>query len=157
MWLVGSLNARGWDEVVALAGAIAVLAPALFALGARADVLTLGDEVARSLGLGVERTRLLLLGAAIALTGFAVASAGPIGFVAFVAPHIGRRLARPRGMGGLLLVSAGCGAVLVLCADLAGRLLFAPTEIPVGIVTSVLAAPYFLALLRRAHRIGADG
>jgi iron-siderophore transport system permease protein len=157
VWLVGSLNARGWEEAGALAAAIAVLAPALFALGARADVLTLGDEVARSLGLGVERTRLLLLGAAVALTGVAVASTGPIGFVAFVAPHIARRLAQPRGMGGLLLVSAGCGAVLVLCADLAGRMLFSPTEIPVGIVTSVLAAPYFLALLRRAHRIGAAG
>jgi iron complex transport system permease protein len=157
VWLVGSLNARGWDEVGWLAATLAILAPVLFALAARADVLTLGDEVARSLGLGVERSRLLLLGAAIPLTGAAVASAGPIGFVAFVAPHIARRLARPRGMGALLAVSAACGSVLVLCADLVGRLLFAPTEIPVGIVTSVLAAPYFLALLRRAHRIGVAG
>jgi len=157
VWLVGSLNARGWEDVRPLAAALAVLAPAILALAARADVLALGDEVARSLGLGVERTRLLLLGAAVVLTGVAVASAGPIGFVAFIAPHIARRLAHPAGAAGLLLVSAAGGSVLVLVSDLAGRLLFAPAEIPVGIVTSVIAAPYFLLLLRRGHRLGAAG
>jgi iron complex transport system permease protein len=150
VWLVGSLNARGWADAWPLAGALVVLTPTLLALGMRADVLALGDEVARSLGIGVERTRLLLLAAAVALTGVAVSSAGPIGFVAFIAPHIARRLARPARARGLLLTSAACGALLVLVADLAGRLLFAPTEIPVGIVTSVLAAPYFLLLLRRS-------
>jgi iron complex transport system permease protein len=63
----------------------------------------------------------------------------------------------PAGAAGLLLLSAAGGSVLVLVSDLAGRLLFAPTEIPVGIVTSVIAAPYFLLLLRRAHRLGAAG
>jgi iron complex transport system permease protein len=129
----------------------------VFALAARADVLALGDEVARGLGLGVERSRLLLLGGAVILTGVAVASAGPIGFVAFISPHIARRIARPARAAGLLATSAACGAVLVLVSDLAGRLLFAPTEIPVGIVTSVVAAPYFLLLLRRAHRLGVAG
>jgi iron complex transport system permease protein len=157
VWLVGSLNGRGWGDVLALAAAIAVLAPAMLALAARADVLALGDEIARGLGLGVERARLLLLGAAVVLTGVAVSSAGPIGFVAFIAPHIARRLARPARTQGLLLVSAAAGAALVLVSDLAGRMLFSPTEIPVGIVTSVLAAPYFLLLLRRAHSIGAAG
>jgi iron complex transport system permease protein len=157
VWLVGSLNARGWDDAGPLAATIVVLTPAMLALAARADVLALGDELARSLGVGVERTRLLLLGTAVVLTGVAVSSAGPIGFVAFIAPHIARRLARPARTQGLLLTSAACGALLVLVADLAGRLLFSPTEIPVGIVTSVIAAPYFLLLLRRAHRIGAAG
>jgi iron complex transport system permease protein len=157
VWLVGSLNGRGWGDVLALAAAIGVLAPAMLALATRADVLALGDEIARGLGLGVERSRLLLLGAAVVLTGVAVSSAGPIGFVAFIAPHIARRLARPARTQGLLLVSAASGAALVLVSDLAGRLLFSPTEIPVGIVTSVIAAPYFLLLLRRAHSIGAAG
>ena len=89
----------------------------------------------------------------MALTGVAVSSAGPIGFVAFISPHIARRLARPSGMRSLLLGSAACGALLVLVCDLAGRLLFSPTEIPVGIVTSVVAAPYFLALLRVRPRV----
>jgi iron complex transport system permease protein len=157
VWLVGSLNGRGWEDVWPLLAAIAVVAPAMLALAARADVLALGDELARSLGVGVEPTRLLLLGAAVVLTGVAVSSAGPIGFVAFISPHIARRLARPARTQGLLLVSAACGAVLVLVSDLAGRLLFSPTEIPVGIVTSVVAAPYFLALLCRAHRLGVAG
>jgi iron complex transport system permease protein len=157
VWLVGSLNGRGWEDVWPLAAAIAVIAPVMVALGARADVLDLGDEVARSLGLGVERTRLMLLGAGVILTGVAVSSGGPIGFVAFIAPHIARRIARPARVQDLLLVSAVCGAVLVLVSDVIGRMLFSPTEIPVGIVTSVLAAPYFLFLLRRAHRIGAPG
>jgi iron complex transport system permease protein len=157
IWMVGSLNGRGWEDVWPPAVALGVLLPVLLGLGRRADVLGLGDDVARSLGLGVERSRLVLLATAVVLTGVAVSSSGPIGFVAFISPHIARRLARPARVGDLLLTSAACGAVLVLVADLVGRMLFAPTEIPVGIVTSVIAAPYFLALLRRAHRIGAAG
>jgi iron complex transport system permease protein len=157
VWFVGSLNGRGWTDVWPLVAALAVLVPALLALARQADALALGDEVARGLGVKVERSRLLLLGAAVALTGVAVSSSGPIGFVAFVAPHLARRLAGPACVRDLLLVAAVCGALLVLVADLAGRLLFAPTEIPVGIVTLILAAPYFLALLRRAHRLGAAG
>jgi iron complex transport system permease protein len=157
VWLVGSLNGRGWGEVWPLAATLALLSPALLGLARRVDVLELGDDVARALGLGVERTRLAMLAMAVALTGVAVSSTGPIGFVAFISPHIARRLARPAGTRDLMLTAAGCGAVLVLVADLAGRLLFAPTEIPVGIVTSIVAARYFLALLRRAHRLGVAG
>jgi iron complex transport system permease protein len=157
VWLVGSLNGRGWAQVWPLAAALALLLPATLGLGRKVDVLELGDDVARGLGLGVERTRLLMLGMAVALTGVAVSSAGPIGFVAFVSPHVARGLARPPCTRDLLLAAAGCGAVIVLVADLAGRLLFAPTEIPVGIVTSIVAAPYFLALLRRAQRLGVAG
>jgi iron complex transport system permease protein len=155
VWLVGSLNGRDWTEVWTLAGALALLAPALLGLARRVDVLELGDDVARGLGLGVQRTRLAMLGMAVVLTAVAVSSAGPIGFVAFVSPH--RRLATPACTRDLLLAAAGCGAVLVLVADLAGRLLFAPTEIPVGIVTAIVAAPYFLVLLRRAHSVGVAG
>jgi iron complex transport system permease protein len=157
VWLVGSLNARGWADAWPLAVALTVLAPAIVGLGRRVDVLELGDDVARGLGMGVERTRLALLAMAIALTAVAVSATGPIGFVAFISPHIARRLARPACARDLLLTAAGCGAVLVLVADLAGRMLFSPTEIPVGIVTSIVAAPYFLALLRRAHRLGVTG
>jgi iron complex transport system permease protein len=143
VWLIGSLNGRGWEHVWPLATALALLVPAVLAATRAIEVLRLGDDVARSLGLRVERARLLALATAVLLTGAAVAAAGPIGFVAFVAPHIARRLGATR------LLAAGCGAVLVLLADLAGRLAFAPTEIPVGIVTSILAAPYFLYLMRR--------
>jgi iron complex transport system permease protein len=150
VWLVGSVNGRGWEQVWPLALTLAILAPALVALARRADVLELGDDLARALGVGVERSRLALLAAAVALTGVAVAAAGPVGFVAFVAPHLARRLGRPASLQSLLPLAAACGAALVVVCDLAGRLLFAPTEIPVGLLTSIVAAPYFLLLLRRA-------
>jgi iron complex transport system permease protein len=149
LWLVGSLSGRGWAQVWPLAAGIAVLGTALIVLARGLDVLRLGDEVARGLGLGVERARLLALGAAVVLTGLAVSAAGPIGFVAFGAPHIARRLGGSRSMRGVMLGAAGCGAVLVLAADLVGRVTFPPAEIPVGIITSILAAPYFLYLMRR--------
>lgn len=147
VWLVGSLNGRGWEQVWPLAVGVGVLVPLILALSRRVRVLGLGDDVARSLGLGVERSRLLLLGSAVLLTGLAVSAAGMVNFVAFVAPHIARRLTR----GSSLLAAAGCGAVLVVGADLLGRTLSPPTEIPVGILTSIIAAPYFLLLLRRAR------
>jgi iron complex transport system permease protein len=157
VWMVGSLNGRSWQQVWPLVVALALLLPPLLAAARRVDVLRLGDDLARTLGVGAERTRLLLLAGAVVLTGVAVACSGPIGFVAFLAPHIARRLGRSASTQSLLLTSAACGAVVVVVSDLVGRTLFAPTEIPVGIVTSVIAAPYFLLLLRRAHRIGATG
>ena len=150
VWLVGSVNGRGWEQVWPLALTLAVLAPALGALARRADALELGDDLARALGVGVERSQLALLAAAVALTGVAVAAAGPVGFVAFVAPHLARRLGRPASLQSLLPLAAATGAALVVGCDLAGRLVFAPTEIPVGLLTSIVAAPYFLLLLRRA-------
>jgi iron complex transport system permease protein len=146
VWLVGSLNGRDWDQVWPLAATLGLLLPALLALGRALDVLALGDEVATGLGLRVERARLALLAGAVVLTGVAVAATGPIGFVAFISPHIARRIARRDR----LLVAACVGALLVCLADLVGRLAFSPTQIPVGIVTSVIAAPYFLLLLRRS-------
>ncbi len=156
-WLVGSLNGRGWEHVWPLAATLAVLLPVGFALGRQLEVLQLGDDVARALGIGVERTRLALLAVAVVLTGVAVSASGPIAFVAFIAPHIARRVCATVSPSGILPVAAAAGALLVLCSDLAGRLLFAPTEIPVGIVTSIIAAPYFLFLLRRANRLGVTG
>ncbi|HET6547884.1 MAG TPA: iron ABC transporter permease [Solirubrobacter sp.] len=143
VWLVGSLNGRGWEQAWPLAAGLAVALPLLLLLGRAGRVLALGDELARALGVGVERTRLALLGLAVVLTALAVSAVGAVGFVAFVAPHLARR-----AVDGSLVAAAACGALLVLLADLAGRLAFPPHEIPVGIVTSVLAAPYFLWLLR---------
>ncbi len=157
VWLVGSLNGRGWEHVWPLAATLAVLLPLGPALARRLEALQLGDDVARALGVGVERARLALLAMAIVLTGVAVSAAGPIAFVAFIAPHIARRVCGSVSPSGVLPVAAASGALLVLGADLAGRLLFAPTDIPVGIVTSVIAAPYFLYLLRRSNQLGVTG
>jgi len=157
VWMVGSLAGRGWEHVWPLALTIAVLLPVALALARQLEALQLGDDVARALGVGVEPARLALLAIAIVLTGVAVSAAGPIAFVAFVAPHIARRLSRSVAPGAVLPVAAAAGAVLVVGADLAGRELFAPTEVPVGLVTAILAAPYFLLLLRRANRLGVTG
>jgi iron complex transport system permease protein len=154
VWLVGSLNGRGWEHVWPLAVTLAALLPAGLALGRRLEALQLGDDVARALGVRVERARLALLAVAIVLTGVAVSAAGPIAFVAFIAPHIARRVCGSVSPVAVVPVAAGSGALVMLAADLAGRLMFAPTEIPVGIVTSIVAAPYFLYLLRRANRLG---
>ena len=156
-WLVGSLNGRTWDHVWPLVAVLAVLGPLSLALARQLAALQLGDEVARALGLRCERTRVGLLLVAIVLTGAAVAAAGPIAFVAFIAPHIARRVCGTPEPSAVLPVAAAVGALLLLAADLAGRVLFSPTEIAAGVITSIIAAPYFFYLLHRANRLGATG
>lgn len=155
VWLVGSLHGRTWEEVRPLLVTLAVLVPAALALARHLRALELGDDAARGLGTRVELVRGGLLAVAVALAAVATASSGPIGFVALVSPQIARRLVRARTAA--LLPAAAVGALLLTASDLAGRRLFAPTELPVGVVTAVLGAPYLLLLLARANRIGSGG
>lgn len=155
VWLTGSLNGRGWDHVVPVALALGLLVPVTLAMTARLRALQLGDDVARGLGVAVEKSRLVLILCAVALAAVATASAGPIAFVALVAPQIARRLV---GGGSVaLLPSALMGACIVLVADIIARRALAPTEFPVGIVTAIVGAPYLLWLLARANRVGRAG
>jgi iron complex transport system permease protein len=151
VWLLGSLNSRAFSDLWPLLAGLAILVPAVALLARSLDALSLGEDQARALGVRVESARLGLVVAAAGLAAVAVAAAGPIVFVAFLAPHIARGLTRASGAA-VLPAAALCGAVLVLASDLVGRLLLSPTEIPVGIVTSVLGAPFFLWLLYRANR-----
>lgn len=155
VWLTGSLNGRGWDHVGPLGAALLVLVPAALLLGRHLRGLQLGDDAARGLGVRVEATRggLLLTGVGLAAT--AVASAGPVAFVALISPQIARRLAGSAA--GALAPAALVGALLTLVSDLIGRRLFAPTELPVGVITAIVGAPYFLWLLARANRVGRGG
>jgi iron complex transport system permease protein len=149
-WLSGSLNARGWEHVVPVAVALAVLVPAALLLAHVLGALQYGDDTARGLGVPVDRARTALLVVAVGLASVAVASAGPIAFVALVAPQVAQRLvgaARPP-VGASLLV----GAALTVVADVVARTAFGGTELPVGIVTAVLGAPYLLLLLARHGR-----
>ena len=146
--LVGSLSSTSWSSVWPLLIVAAVAVPLALATSAALGVGQLGDEVATGVGLGVQRHRLLVIGLAVVLTAAAVSAAGPVGFVAFVVPQIGLRLAgtnRPP-----LLLAGALGAVLVLAADLLARSAF-PWQVPVGIVTTVIGAPYLIWLLVR-HR-----
>lgn len=154
VWLTGSLNGRGWGEVVPLAVAAAVLVPTVLLLARPLRALQLGDDTARGIGVPVERSRAALVVAAVGCASVATATAGPVAFVAFVAAPIARRLVRAP----LTLVPAALtGALLVLASDLVARTALAPTELPVGIVTGLVGAPYLLWLLARANRVGRTG
>ncbi|MCJ1714190.1 iron chelate uptake ABC transporter family permease subunit [Curtobacterium sp. VKM Ac-2922] len=147
-WLVGSLSSTSWSAFWPLLLVAAVAVPIALATSAALGIGQLGDEVAVGVGLGIQRHRLLVIALAVVLTAAAVAAAGPVGFVAFVVPQVALRLAgtnRPP-----LLLSAALGAVLVLGADLLARSAF-PWQVPVGIVTTVIGAPYLIWLLVR-HR-----
>ncbi|GAA4918413.1 iron complex transport system permease protein [Actinomycetospora succinea] len=149
IWLRGSLNARGWEHVVPIAVVLVVVLPIAIALAFRLDALDLGDDAARGLGERVDRSRVMLLGLAVVLAASATAAAGPIRFVALVVPQVSVRLtggSRPP-----LLASALAGALLVVAADLLARVALGG-EVPVGVVTVVLGAPYLLYLLVRRTR-----
>lgn len=154
VWLTGSLNATTWQQLRPVALGLVVLVPVVLVLAEHLRLMQLGDDTATGLGVPVERARLGLVAAAVGLAGLATAAAGPIAFVAFVSAPIARRLVRQP----LTIVPAALtGSLLVVTADLAGRRLFSPTELPVGVLTGLIGAPYLLWLLARANRIGAGG
>ncbi|MFJ2259224.1 FecCD family ABC transporter permease [Streptomyces sp. NPDC087844] len=155
LWLTGSLNGRSWTHFWPLFGGAVVLLPLALVVSRALPALQLGDEAAGGLGARVERSRLAMLACATALAGLATAAAGPVGFVAFVSPPIARRLLP--GHGAALVPSALVGAALVILADYAAQHLIPGTQLPVGIVTSLVGAPYLLWLLARANRVGRGG
>jgi iron complex transport system permease protein len=146
IWLTGSVYGRSWEEFRPLALWVVIFAPLALLLARDLNALNLGEEVARGLGSAVAWRRGLLLLTAVALAAATVAAAGTIGFVGLMAPHIGRRLVGPDHSG--LLPTAGVlGALIVIAADLVGRTLFAPIELPAGLVTAAVGAPFFIGLL----------
>ncbi len=150
-WLMGALADRSVDEVRFAVPFIAVGCGILFTLSRALDALTLGESTARSLGIRIDRTRILLaIGIGLA-TGASVAVTGVIGFVGLVTPHLLRPLvgARP---GALLIPSALAGAVLVLAADIIVRLTPSPAELKLGVAMSILGGPFFLLLLIHMRR-----
>nr|WP_235001188.1 iron chelate uptake ABC transporter family permease subunit [Marinactinospora thermotolerans] len=152
VWLVGSLNARDWDQVVAVAIGVAVLLPVLLALGPRMRLMEMGEDTAHALGVPTQATQVAALVAASALTGVAISVAGPIGFIALAAPQLVRRLARADGtvLGGAAIM----GAFLLVTSDLVAQRLLAPTQLPVGVITSVIGGGYLVWLLYREWRTG---
>lgn len=148
VWLSGSVYGRTWEHVRMLALWMLVLVPPVL-LGARSlNILSMGDAAARGLGQRVELARGSLIVVAVALASGAVAVAGTVAFAGLVAPHAARRLVGP-AFEALLPVSALFGALLLLVADLVGRTVIAPSQLPVGLVTAVIGAPYLLYLLWR--------
>jgi iron complex transport system permease protein len=148
VWLTGSVYGRSWEHLWPLLPWLAVFLPLTLVLARDLDTLNLGDNLAQGLGSRVEWTRSLLLLCTVALAGASVATAGTIGFVGLMAPHLARNLVGP-SHAGLIPAAALTGACIVELADIVGRLAFAPIELPCGVITAVIGAPYFLWLLYR--------
>jgi iron complex transport system permease protein len=147
-WMMGSLAAPPPGILPAVAGAVALGVGLAVVSGPQLNALSLGEETAAHLGVNARRVRLRLFFAASVVTGAAVAAAGLVGFVGLVVPHALRALI---GADHRLLLPAAAlaGASTLVLADTAARSLLPPAEIPVGVVTALLGAPFFLALLRR--------
>ena len=148
-WLTGSVYSSDWGDVRNLAVALAVLAPVALALMWSLRTLQVGDLTARGVGMPLERTRLTLIAVGCALSSLAVATAGPIGFVALMTPHVARMIAGPMS-GGTFLLTGALGAMLVLGADMVGQHAL-PVNMPAGVLTAAVGAPYFLFLLYRLN------
>lgn len=151
LWLLGSLKDRSMDDVTLAAPFVILGGGLLLSAGRGLDALTLGEEAAVSLGIRLRRLRLsVILGGALAV-GASVAAAGSVGFVGLVVPHLLRPLVRHRPAA-LLLPSALGGALLLSVADIAVRLIPARSEIMLGVLTSLVGAPFFLVLILKVRR-----
>ncbi len=149
VWMTGSLNGRGWDQATPLGWALLALLPlVLWAAYAQRNV-TLDDDTATALGVRLGRTRLLLVLTGVGLAAVATGAAGPVDFVALLAPQVARRLTRTAQIP--LLTSALAGAFIVVAGDLLARKLFSPVELPVGVLTAAVGAPYLVYLIIRSR------
>ncbi|CAL9456054.1 FecCD family ABC transporter permease [Streptomyces sp. enrichment culture] len=152
IWMTGSLNGRGWDEAAPLGWTLLVLVPAVLWAARAQRTVSLDDDTATALGVPLGRVRLGLVLLGVVLASLATGAAGPVDFVALLAPQIARRLTR--GAQIPLLASALTGALVVVLADLLARRLFSPTELPVGVLTAAVGAPYLIWLIVRGRTGG---
>lgn len=148
-WLLGSLALAQWGQPLTVAVAVVLLTVAVLAvLGRHLDALAVGDETALALGVPPERLRSALLVLVALCVAVVVSAAGSIGFVGLVVPHLARR-AVGAAHARAVPVAALMGAVLLIWADIVARVLLAPQEVPIGIITAVVGAPFLLLLVRR--------
>lgn len=149
LWLTGSLWGRSWTFVHTAVPFLLILIPLALLYSKTFDLLTLGDAKAATLGVNVPRERLLLLALAVLLAAIAVAVAGPIAFLGLVAPHLARKIVGGRHLY-LLPAAMLTGALILQMSDIAVRSIDPPLELPAGIFTALIGAPYFFYLLRRS-------
>ncbi|WOX23661.1 iron ABC transporter permease [Streptomyces solicathayae] len=155
IWMTGSLNGRGWDEAAPLGLVLLALAPAVLWAARAQRTVSLDDDTATALGVSLGRVRLGLVVVGVVPASVATGVAGPVDFVALLAPQIARRVTRTAQIP--LLASALTGAVIVVLGDLLGRRLFAPVELPVGVLTAAVGAPYLIWLIVRSRTSGGRG
>jgi len=153
IWLAGSVNGASWGSVVFLLIWSIVFIGLAQGLARRLNAQTFGEKVAVGIGNNLKGDRILLLILSTALAGGAVAYAGAIGFVGLMAPHMARRLVGSN-FGSLIPISALIGGIIVMISDLIGRTVFTPLEIPAGVFTAAIGAPYFIYLLYKTRKWG---
>lgn len=150
-WMMGSLGRSSWDKVWIVTGVIALCTPYLLLKSWDINAMGAGDETAKSLGVNVERTRVISMMLASLITAAVICFTGTIGFIGLVSPHIARMV-----IGGdhrfLLPASALMGALLLLGADTVARTILAPVILPVGIMTAFLGVPFFIYLFMRRKK-----
>ncbi len=150
-WLQGGVSVISWSELAVAAIVVAVGVAGALLLAPRIDAYAFGEETAAALGIDLDRTTAAVLATTALLTGAAVAIAGLVGFVGLVVPHALRFLLGATHRR-LVIASIPAGAVALVLADLGARTALAPAELPVGVITGVVGAPFFLALLVRSRR-----
>lgn len=151
-WLMGSLHAASWGNLLPVSAMLLICLPLLLRYSWDLNALASGDETARSLGTNVERVRVAAMLLAVLITASIICFTGVIGFVSLIAPHIARMMIGPDHR---FLLPASCivGALALLGADSVARTIMAPIEIPVGIITSFLGIPLFVYLLLRRRKV----
>jgi iron complex transport system permease protein len=152
-WTMGGLDGRTWDHVVLIAPVFAIGLPLMVAHRRELDALLVGEIHAAAIGVDVARTRLILLLITAFLVGAAVAVSGGIGFIGLVVPHIVRLMTGPHHRH-LIPLSALGGAIALMAADILLRVLFVENNVPLGVLTAAMGAPFFLFLLMRQRGLG---
>ncbi|MFD1020441.1 FecCD family ABC transporter permease [Thalassobacillus hwangdonensis] len=150
IWITGSINGANWNQVLTLAPWVFTILILVFIYIRNLNIQELGEEIAKGFGSWVQKDRLILLLFSTALAGGAVAFVGGIGFVGLMAPHMARKLVGS-SFGALIPTAALIGAIVVMAADLVARTVIAPLEIPAGVFTAAIGAPYFIYLLYRTR------
>jgi iron complex transport system permease protein len=151
-WLLGSLSGATWTKAAMLAPVLVAMLIAAPALARPLDLLVLGEAEAFHAGVAVERIKRIAIVLISAMTGASVAVCGVVGFIGIIVPHLLRIVIGP-GHRLLLPASALLGAVLMVAADSCARVIAAPAEVPIGILTAAVGAPFFLVLLLRQRAL----
>mgnify|MGYP002743943141 FL=1 len=152
-WATGSLQGRGWESLPVVGTCLVVGLLISLALAGPLDSVSLGTDMATSLGVNIRLTWTLANAAIVVLAGGATAACGPIAFIGLASPHIARAVSGPNHRL-LLPVSALLAAVLLLLADVIGRIVVFPGEIGAGVMTALIGSPFFIHLVRRGRVVG---
>lgn len=150
-WLLGSLSGMQWSSLPTVAAAVFIMLAAVWILRSDLDLMLLGEGEAEYLGMNRKKLQLFIVILSSLIVAILVSKAGIIGFIGLITPHLARTAAGP-SHGRLALFSALIGAIVMIWADVLSRALFAPEEVPIGVLTSIVGAPIFLWIV--THRYG---